>query len=245
MCRALLNSDEFHPATLHTRHHTKSVPDLRGEWFSERCETRPNSMFLTRRLVFSPDNYTWAGHYYHYADALCREPMFTIIARGTYHPGPPSTVVQGGFLYDFRVTSALVTPEDDRITGILNDLTDSPCGSQGTWQVAETQDVTSTNGCPQLGLEVPHVEYELLSVETEHHKTRLFLGQRPSDGQMPSSPVNRPSAYQPPLVKCARLMGDFSPPVTRRNPRVRSTGSTSNFSTVLVSGLLVVLWMMN
>ena len=243
MCHLLANVDNTYPPTLVPRHHLSGHPSLVGEWFSERCEARASSHTLTRRLVFSQDNQTWEGHYYHYADALCREPMFTITARGTYEPGAKSTVAAGAFHYDFKVSQILVTPEDDRILQQWNEAEMSGCELAGSWKIGVEQDVGVTGGCaPRVGIYVAPVQYELLMVEKEHHKTRLYLGQPPSDGLPVSSPTNRPTSFQPPLVKCARVTTNFKPPVSRRIHRYRHRSAAPSLSSYpLLTLILLVL----
>ena len=41
-----------------------------GEWVSERCESRNEGAFVTRRLLFESDARTWHGFYYYYNDAM-------------------------------------------------------------------------------------------------------------------------------------------------------------------------------
>ena len=240
-CHLVAKAESFYPPTLRRRRPV--TIDLRGEWFSERCETRPNSMFVTRRLLFSNNNQTWQGYYYHYADALCREPMFTIFAKGTYVAGAPSQEVTYAYHYDFKVLQAKVTAEDQRMSRTLNEQQgSSDCGQQEEWEVGREQDVTSTRGCAPLGITVPHVEYELLKVEKDHKKSKLYLGQRATDGQGPETPQKRPTSFQPPLVKCSRsLENDFRPPV-KAKVHVYHRGSSSHLATSIYLTLTMVLY---
>lgn len=197
-----------------------SQVDLVGEWFSERCETRPNSMFVTRRVLFDSDGRTWSAYYYHYSDALCRKPHFTIFASGTYSGGSPSRV-QYATEFDFTVTSATVTPDDDSITQTLNQHAGfSPDCGDATWQRGRERNITLTGGCQALGISLPSVELELVKVEKDHHMIKLYLGQRATDYTL-SKPQVRPTSFQPPLVKCAQAM-NFTPPVTYRKEKFSS-----------------------
>ena len=208
VCHSVANSDDYYPPLLdgHRLHASLSLP---GEWFSERCEPRPQGMFLTRHLLFSDDNRSWEGHYHHFADPLCRVPLYSLFARGSYVAGLPSPIITNAHHYDFKVVELKVTPKD---TGIVATLRDAPgkCGIKHRWEVGREQDVTSTRGCSALQIEIPHVEFELLRVEKEHHRTLLYLGQRPTDGSHPSSARKRPTSFQPPLVQCGDVTQQMS-----------------------------------
>ncbi len=56
-----------------------------GEWISRRCETRPNSFFLRRRLAFHR-NRNWSGNYSYFSDPRCSEGIFVATAHGRYMP---------------------------------------------------------------------------------------------------------------------------------------------------------------
>ena len=198
MCKKIARSDEKNPPILHHRH--RPVSSLHGEWFSSRCETRPVGMFLTRRLLFHEDNVTWEGYYYHYSDAICRQPSFTIYARGEYFPGNVSLTLEHTQEFDFKVEQVKVTPEDKGVVYNLNNQDNgNTCGKLGSWRRGIEQDVTDTKGCGALGIKVPHVEYEISKLEQEHHRTLLYLGQRPTESVYSST---RPTSFQSPLVRC-------------------------------------------
>ena len=199
VCRIVANSDDYYPPTLTRRPHHQVA--LAGEWFSERCEVRPNAIFVTRRLLFSNNNRSWEGYYHHYADALCRKPIFAIYARGTYVKGSPSQAVQHAHNYDFKVVQLKLRADHQGIADTLN-RPGVKCGIAGKWSLDVEQDLSITKGCRPLGLRVPHVEYELMKVEKDHHRHKLYIGQRPSDGKSPTTPDERPTSFQPPLVKC-------------------------------------------
>ena len=196
----MANSDDYYPPSLHRKsHHHEGA--LSGEWFSERCEIRPNGIFVTRRLLFSNNNRTWDGYYHHFADALCRKPIFTIYARGSYVTGPSSPSVQRAKHYDFKVVQLKLQADHQGIADTLNQP-GVKCGIPGKWSVGVEQDLSITKGCRPLGLRVPHVEYELMKIEKDHHKYKLYVGQRRSDGKSPTTPDDRPTSFQPALIKC-------------------------------------------
>jgi len=199
VCERIRQSDEYYPPTLHRT----SAPPLtvQGSWYSQACETRPNSVFVTRHLVFHENNATWEGYYHHFSDALCREPQFTIYARGVYHAGIESPKFPHAYHYDFKVVEAKITPKTQALINTL-DKSDKPCGNKEPWQIGREETVSEVNGCPALGIVIPHVEYELLRLTYDHGKVLLNLGQRRSDGSAPYKPELRPTSFQPPLTRC-------------------------------------------
>lgn len=171
---------------------------------SQRCETRPNVLFLTRDFTFDPDGHAWEGTYRHYSDPACTQLTFTLRASGHYAQGNPSAGVAGASDFVFKVTSAKVAASEESTAKLLNATRPGKCGRSGGWEVGAEQDLTPTGGCNLLGIRLPHKEYELFKVELDHRKRPLlFIGERPTDGSSPDRPHRRPTSFQAPMVLCS------------------------------------------
>lgn len=82
--------------------------------------TIKNSSFVNRWLHFLGDGLSWEGRYEYYHDALCRQPTFTLRAKGSYIGGQESEVITGSKTYSFKTTRLRVTPKDDATADTLN-----------------------------------------------------------------------------------------------------------------------------
>lgn len=202
MCALVYRSSELHPPVLPSR---PALPiSLAGRWVSQRCETRPNVLFLTRDFTFEPDGHAWEGTYRHYSDSACSQLTFVLRASGHYAQGNPSTQVSGASDFVFKVTAVKVTAAEASMAKLLNATRPGKCGRAGGWEVGAEQDLTPTGGCILLGIKLPHKEYELFKVELDHRKQPLlFIGERPTDGSSPDRPHRRPTSFQPPMVLCS------------------------------------------
>lgn len=202
MCALVYRSSEQRPPTL--PHSPAASLSLAGRWVSQRCETRPTALFLTRDFTFDPDQHAWEGNYRHYSDPACTQPTFTLRASGHYAQGNPSAKVSGATEFVFKVTQVRVTAVEEPTVKLLNGTRPGKCGRAGGWKVGVEQDLTPTDGCTVLGIKLPHKEYELFKTELDHRKhPLLFIGERPTDGSSPDRPQRRPTSFQAPMVLCS------------------------------------------
>lgn len=201
VCALVYRSSEQRPPVLP---HAPAVPlSLAGHWVSQRCETRPNVLFLTRDFTFNPSQHAWEGIYRHYSDSACSQPTFILRALGHYAQEGSSFKLSGASEFVFKVTQVRVTAMDEFTAKLLNSTRPGKCGRAGDWRVGVEQDLTPTNGCPMLGIKLPHKEYELFNIELDHRKhPLLFTGQRPTDGSSPDRLLRRPTSFQAPMVLC-------------------------------------------
>ncbi|CAL1609576.1 unnamed protein product [Knipowitschia caucasica] len=222
---------------------------LSGRWVSQRCETRPSALFLTRDFTFEPDMHQWRGIYRHYSDPSCSQPTFTLTASGHYAQGNPSTKITTATELVFKVTQVRVTPLDEATAKLLSSTRPGKCGLTGSWEVGIEQDITASHGCTALGIKLPHKEYELFKTELDHRKQALlFIGERPTDGSSPDRQQKRPTSFQTPLVQCAGGQEERLPsPGQRLGSHSRqiqlSSGGTERWrGHLLVLGLVLCTW---
>lgn len=215
-CALVFRSSEHRPAVL--PHSPAASLSLAGRWVSQRCETRPTVLFVTRDFTFDPNQHIWEGVYRHYTDPSCSQPTFTLRASGHYAQGNPSVKLSGAFEFVFKVTQVRITAMDEPTAKLLNGTRPGKCGQAGGWEVGAEQDLTPTDGCTVLGIKLPHKEYELFKIAFDHRKhPLLFTGERPTDGSSPDRPIRRPTSFQAPMVLCSG--GDIHPANTGFNSR--------------------------
>ncbi|XP_026163000.1 protein APCDD1-like [Mastacembelus armatus] len=202
VCALVYRSSEQRPPVLPR---SPAAPlSLAGRWVSQRCETRPTVLFLTRDFTFDPNQHAWEGIYRHYSDPTCSQPTFTLRASGHYAQGNPSAKVSGASEFVFKVTQVKVTAMDKPTAKWLNGTRPGKCGQAGDWEVGVEKDLTPTDGCTVLSIKLPHKEYELFKTELDHRRhPLLFIGERPTDGSSPDRPHRRPTSFQPPMMLCS------------------------------------------
>ena len=106
VCALVVRSSEQHPPVLPLPH--AGPISLSGRWVSQRCETRPSVLFLTREFTFAPEHHSWVGVYRHYSDPTCTRPTFALRASGHYAQTGPSGKVAGGTEFVFKIGRAHV-----------------------------------------------------------------------------------------------------------------------------------------
>lgn len=211
VCRLVRESSSRNPPLLPQR----KLPNVKviGEWVSQRCETRPNGVFLTRHLSFLSRR-SWEGLFEFYRDPLCSQPHYSIAVKGTYVTTGSSSILTSAFEYMFKTLRMKITLHDFQMVNLMNSYDGNRCGRAGHWKIGVTQDVSDTDGCIILGVELPHVEFELMKTEYEDRHSYLYVGQRPSNFVSLSLAKNRPTSFQNALVKCGTnndIVDDITP----------------------------------
>ena len=174
---------------------------LTGHWVSQSCESHPYAIFLKRTLKFPVGN-RWIGTFTYYSDSKCKDPTYRVVARGSFIEKGPSAQVPGGNEFDFRLTSATLTPLNKWTVKNLNGHLGDVCGLRGSWRANQSQELTATYGCKGLGLKIPSTEYDLVKVEFDSKgELLLFLGQPHT---IPNRKA-RPTSYQAGLIQCSEV----------------------------------------
>uniref|UniRef100_A0A1I8IVC6 APCDDC domain-containing protein n=1 Tax=Macrostomum lignano TaxID=282301 RepID=A0A1I8IVC6_9PLAT len=129
-----------------------------GEWISVRCESRPQSNYLIRRLRFLPASNSsasssrWVGEYHHFHDPLCGRPYFSVTAYGWVTAKSRDSLLPATRQFEFRIVGLAITPRDSRSLDQLTAYDGFGCGRRSDWRLNQAQDVTSTNGCDHFRL---------------------------------------------------------------------------------------------
>ena len=91
-----------------------------------RCEVRSGPEFLLRKYVFYASGRFHLVQFY-YADAQCRDPAFSVEARGVYQQLYPSWTVRGGTEVDYETTHVAVVAYTDAVATALQRTVNSTC----------------------------------------------------------------------------------------------------------------------
>lgn len=197
ICSNLYSASDKSPPHLLVKPHLP--PYIWGEWTSVRCEMRPMGLYLTRKFSFYSDDSVWVGEHKFYEDPFCTVPKFVITAAGHFSLTSGSTIVSGATNIDFKIERASLTLYSKRMVHEMRMF--NSCG-KSNWESGVPQELSSTNGCLQMGIIIPSVQHEIVKVEMNYEGScLLYLGQADTDN-MPRMSNERPTAFQEPLVKC-------------------------------------------
>ncbi|CAD5113967.1 DgyrCDS3131 [Dimorphilus gyrociliatus] len=201
VCKVIAKSDIKRPPILHHHGRTIAWDSLTGEWFSERCESRPGFHFLTRRLSFSSHG-EWRGYYHYYSDVLCRDPLYTIKFYGSYKKFDYHRHMKAVRKLVLIAKRGSLKVEDQRISDSVNNPLQSPCGIRGSWKVGVEQDITKYHGCAALGIALPFQKRQIARVQRIHHHTELLMGEWATSSNKHNY---TPTSFQPPLKYCGKF----------------------------------------
>lgn len=177
-------------------------PYIWGEWTSTRCEVRPMGLYLTRRFSFYSEDSTWIGEHKFYSDPFCKIPKFIVTAAGHFVLAGANKLMKGTTDIDFHIEKASLTVLDQRM--IYDLRLPGMCGVD-EWEVNVPKELSSTNGCIQLGIILPSIQYDIVKLEMDYRGScLLYLGQVNTDN-IQNTVNERPTSFQLPLVKCGEV----------------------------------------
>lgn len=197
ICSNLYSSDKTPP---HLIVKPNLPPYIWGQWVSSRCESRPMGVYLVRKFTFFSYDYFWIGEHSFFSDSSCTIPAFSVTAAGRFSIHENNEVLKSSFNIDLQIEKATLTLHSNRM--IRNSKNYRNCGSE-IWTKGIAQDISLTNGCVPLGIIVPSVQYDIIKIEMNYEGAcLLFLGQ-PDTDNLPRTKMERPTAFDFPLVKCS------------------------------------------
>jgi hypothetical protein len=180
----------------------QAAPQIKGDWASSTCETRPagNGKHLYLKRNFREGTAFASATLLFYADAACTLPTFTLVIAGPYSLGQPSPVVPGATEAIFSFTSAGLSPHTSATVRLLESAAPGTCGTH-PWKINVLQDIYTTGGCSVLGVNFQTCprEYDLVKLDAD--RDLLSFGARPGDGGGLCTPQRRPTALQVPLTR--------------------------------------------
>lgn len=123
-------------------------------------------------------------------------------AAGHFTLNGPNQHLKGTTNIDFEIERASLTVLDQKM--IYDMRLPGLCG-QDEWEVNVPKELSSTNGCMQLGITLPSKQFDIVKMEMDYKGScLLFMGQIETDSLHVSS-NERPTAFQLPLVKCGEV----------------------------------------
>lgn len=206
-------------ARLTARMPQQTSPNFAGVWISEQCEQRPGGPFAKRRFLLI--NNTFSMRVTAYNDAKCSIPSLTMRVEGTFSLFGDSYAAPGVYPINLMWKQVFLRPEVTQSAEFLNSSWPGLCGSL-QWSVGGEQDVTPTNGCRLLAIDLRQAitEFDIVGVSGNH----LYMGLRPADGGQIYSPVRRPTVFSVPLVKFQDVPDPIYAPGTTLPPLLPVTG---------------------
>lgn len=169
---------------------------LAGVWESEAPERIDrddgSTAYLTRRFTFRDD--TWQIRFSVASDPDGRDILFSGDFGGNFTIGEYDALVDA-FETRFQFTERVLTPGNEEVAAALNEI---GCGA-GAWQAGDGQDLHLA-GCEAFRV-YPAADCEGEFDLLRRRGDRLYLGERPSDGNL-CTEDRRPIALTPyPLVR--------------------------------------------
>lgn len=207
-------------------------PYVMGEWISARCENRPLGLYLTRNFTFtkSENGMVWIAEHKFYSDPFCIVPKFTVTASGTYSLGQSNQGIADSTEIDFSIEEASLSIYNRFMMHQMQST--QSCGTD-LWRIGVPQQLSYSNGCLRLGLIIPSIQYDVMKVDIDYQGNfLLFLGQADTEN-LPRAPHERPTAFQPPLVKCGDVVGVTSTFGMGMIFSMDSSGSVSGNSVII------------
>jgi len=155
------------------------VKHFKGEWITEMCEAQDDTKFLSKYYEFSDilpnKDYGIVTIYQSYfADSDCNERQFDIKTGGIYYDVEPDTRIKGVTKVTIKITWLSLTGYDDGTLKVMRD--GHNCGEAQDWTYGKEQNVTSTNGCRELGLVIPAtLKMKTRIIKINNDKTELYI----------------------------------------------------------------------
>lgn len=188
--------------------------------FPCRCEVRPGPQFLLRKYSFSEESRFSALQYY-YEDSHCRQPMYTILATGSYYAPQPSWLLAGATEMEYQLNHVRIMPATDRMARLLANKVNASCPGyvSGDWTKGAWHDLFSYVVIPDehypeedavlledkdclssISFSMHELQLLRLEIRKRHHGTerRLLLGDIHTEPR--ERRTYRPTGFQEPLL---------------------------------------------
>ena len=142
--------------------------ELEGNWITETCVAQDDQNFVSKYYhfsgIYSNKNYGEVTIYQSYfTDADCRKRKLDLKTGGIYSKLVANSDITDVMDVTFTLTWLALTGYDDSILRRMK--IGESCGESEKWQFGVEQNVTSTNGCDELNMNIP---------TTKVLKTRIY-----------------------------------------------------------------------